>query len=276
MPRDVLSRHEIARRRLKRKRDDALQRIGVACIGIVVFLILFVVLARVETFQLHKVTVQGEERISESELTETVTSYFDERFARVIPRSNILFFSTQAIETDINERFPRIATLSVGRDIFARAVHIELTERKLWMVLCFSDAAEMERCVAVSRDGVAYAPSPIFTGNVVTKIIDEKRQDVTFGSEVLSNDEREVIALYTDEHTVPQEIKHPRFILKADGVIEIHTSEGWYVIADTESNAGKALAHLELVLREHIGEDRTNLAYIDTRFGDRVFYREKE
>lgn len=268
----AFSRRDFANRRVQRRRDNILKKIGVAGIGIVVFLVLITVLLRIEAVQFSEVIVEGERHISEQEVGETINQQLAKRLAFVLPRSNVLLFSSKDTEEQLRAHFPRIAEVKVRREIFARTLRIELVERDLWMVFCSKEESD---CVSVSRDGIAYAQSPTFSGNLVTKIINEEGHDINLGSEILTKELRDIILLYTEEGTAIAEIGRPQFVLRGKNEIRIYSAEGWYVIADLTSDSEQAYHNMVVTLREEIGENRENLAYIDTRFGSRVFYRNK-
>lgn len=268
----VFSRRDFANRRLQRKRDNVFKKTGVATMGLVVFFVLIAVLLRIDALQFNQISIEGERHVSEAEIQRVVEQELNRSLAFVLPRSNVLLFSSKSTKQQLLDQFPRIAELEVRRDMFARTVSVELTERSLWMVLCNHEEND---CVSVSRDGIAYAQSPTFSGNLVTKVIDERNIEVELGKEILTKDIRDIVLLYTEEESVVAEIGKPQFILSGSNEMKILSLEGWYVIADFTSDPNEAYANMVAVLREEIGEDRLNLEYIDTRFGNRIFYKTK-
>jgi len=55
---------------------------------------------------------------------------------------------------------------------------------------------------------------------------------------------------------------------------KIMTTEGWQIFINSETDLSQGLSNLPALLQEEIG-DRSNLEYIDLRYGDKMFYKLK-
>lgn len=55
--------------------------------------------------------------------------------------------------------------------------------------------------------------------------------------------------------------------------ITIRTKDGFLIYMTSEDSVQNQIDNLRIILKEKIGDDRTNLQYIDLRFGVRIFYK---
>lgn len=219
---------------------------------------------------LGEVSVAGVSHVSPN-LVKAVFEYtlHDGTYHYLSP-SNIFWYPKQVLTTALQERIPRIKTVSIERDgLLAQAVTITVEERKRFGVWCNGRG----QCFEMDKDGFIFAAAPTsapMREYVFLGFFDENTLPVgkTFIGEYMPN----VIAFL--DYLEKKGLK-PIQVISKDPVDYWVKLENGISVRAAFSNAPEEMArNLELALSSDAlrGQVET-LEYIDLRFGNKLYYK---
>lgn len=243
-------------------------------------------------FRITDIQVKGNDRIPAWEIRDTVTEALATRRWLVLPQSGILIASKETIVAALNERYV-LETLTVTKTP-PHTLTIELKERISAVLLQMSDGGQglVDLQGTVTR---LYAPEEAL--DVIPKqgpTLEEQQGKSRTSYPVLYDDKHETIKLR--EKAVRPEViaavislpklletrlKREVFFSQAhiDGksaqTLRVVTSAGWAIYVDATADLAEQMKNAEMILRTKIGNDRSDLDYIDVRFGDKIFFKLK-
>ena len=193
---------------------------------------------------------------------------------RIAPRSNFFLVSSEALERELRRRFSIIERADISKRFPDRLI-VRIEERKLWGIYCARGASDApERCSYLDTRGVAYeelahvegsllpviyGSRPVLPGEpaVEPTVLDFYRQ----AGGALSGLQASILSL-TFSTSTPEDVR-------------LRLAEGWELWVTHTRPVGEWQSVLATVLGEDIGEKRSRLAYIDLRFGNKVFYKSR-
>lgn len=226
---------------------------------------------RLPIFTIDQVVVSGGETIShdaigldvEQALSGEYFNFVPKRFAPTYPKQEIL---------DTLTNTPRVKDPEIERQ--GRALRVRLAEFEPSALWCSSDAASTTPCVFLDETGYGFAQAPVLFGGAYTRF-------------VRVGEPASVSAVYTDMSDFEQ-LRSLEQQLSAFGwpvaQIELDTardvfaqlSQGGHLKVTLELSPAQTLDNLQTVLQaaEYQHLEPGNFAYIDLRFGNKVFVNE--
>ena len=258
------------RRPHRYKRKKSIFRNRFFWLGILAFIIfgaVFYFLLFSKVFQVEKIIVTGEEKVSKEEIEFLV----EKRLA-----SKILFFKTKSIflvnlkeiRKDILNSFPQIAEVEIRQGFFD-AVNIVVIERSGAAVWC-----QEEDCFLLDNQGV------IFEEVLETKpglvLIKTKPGLGELGETIIEKEKLTQILEIKSKLAESLETFIKEVSLISDERLNVKTSEDWEIYFNLKGDLDWQITELSLVLEKQIPpEKRGELEYIDLRFS-RVYYKYKD
>lgn len=248
---------------LRTKRKKRKIRIAFLVVSSLLIFILFVVYALFFSgwFLIKGIDLSGNQEVSEEEIKKTVR-----------PFSNILFSSSQKIESSLKENFPIIAQAKINKNFFNKYLNIRIDERKTVGIWCRSGH---NQCFYFDKYGFLFKPASRFSGEALLAIEDNRGKNFNLAD---TFDEKELIKKMNSAKNILDELKlvaYNNFFL-TPGSFEfwIKTKEGWYIYLDKESDIPTQLVALKKFLEEKLpGDRRKDLQYIDLRVNNRIYYK---
>lgn len=217
-------------------------------------------------FEINAVEITGLETITNESVEAVTVEYLNKSAWLVFAHSNAILFDSEELKElfDLNFLFADVSISSQGRNIFI-SVH-ERTSNLIWQTEQGSYVVDLEGIIvreANESDMELDLPQFIDINNI----------DVTLGDSVLTEKEIEGVFLF-HEHLQAQLISFYDTSLDrlAGKWVSVTTTDGFSILFDPTGNIDDQAVHLETVLREQI-DNRSELDYIDLRFGDHVYYR---
>lgn len=222
--------------------------------------------------RIGRVEVRGAVRIPAGDVEGEVRRLASGKYGGLIPRDSILFLSAGAVRRGLRERFPQMVKVDVGRRFPQRLV-ISVTERTLWGVYCVRpQAGERQSCAYLDGTGTAYEALAGFEGWLLP---------------VIYGPESALLGAAAVPAAALGFFKEARVKLGAIGAdplaltlststpddVRLTLAEGWQIWVTRSRPIGEWLGVLTTLLEQEIGERRSSLAYVDLRFGNKVFYR---
>ncbi len=237
-------------------------------------------------FQIKSTSVSGLVALDKEDVTRFISSQLEGDRWFTIPRSNILFFSPALMEQKIEEQFLAIAEVNVKK-MFPGIIAAEIRERKLWAIYCLreniavatttsvSQETGEKRCYFMDQNGIIFGEAPEIEGTLIRKITRDDRFNERLGSRIFADEEIEdfirIEAVFAERARLG--ISGYELRKNAPEDLWLVSNEGFTVII-TRSVAFEATADIvKAVLENKVGGERSELDYIDARFGNKVFVK---
>lgn len=223
-----------------------------------------------------EIRISGFETLVESELRETTAAMLDGRYAGIIPRRSYFVARSSAIEEKLLQTFPQIKSALVEKK-FPDALNIAVEERKIWGIACNGLLKPEEPdCVYVDTTGFGTGDSPSSSGSLILKIktdIDDLRPGTQIFDRVVV--EKILVLEKEVERILGSEIVGYEIPTKISGEVRVDVADGFRLLFVLDDTLDHQFGVLKTVLEKEIQNKRSQLSYIDLRFGNKVFYKWK-
>lgn len=212
-----------------------------------------------------EVSIRGIENLKKEELEFSVREFLKTPF----------FFNSKKLIASLKTSFPRIAEVNVRRNFFQKTLHLEIQERKPWALWCpETESNKVEAtCFYIDNSGIVFQKAPLFFGDLILKIFDEREMTVKIGEPFLET--RHVINLQNFTRRLNDTYKTRTVEIRTtvDLAFWLTTTAGWRIVLDSETDIDRALENLDIFLTSAIKDQVENLDYLDLRFKDKGFYK---
>lgn len=264
-------------RALKRRRVHERRRRRRIVFTTLLLVLLALVLAgvwygtRMASVTLSTVSVSGVQTLSEAEIVRRVEGVLDGSYVLLIPRRFSFLYPHDALVAELRA-VPKIADVSVTRASHTGLV-VSVHEHLPYALWC---AEEQHMCVFVSSDGTAFAPAPPLHGAVLLRYVKEGVQPEV-GAELAEarylTGTREFSRALAQEHGMYVE----RVRETAMGDVEYRLRGGGELLVSRDASIQSVFENLDSILADSAFAHLTpyNFEYIDLRFGNEVFVKER-
>ncbi len=214
-------------------------------------------------FQIEKVQVQETNPVLQTALRQAI-----EQSAQ----KNILLFSAQKIQNQIEQQFPEIESISVQKHFFHTIV-ATVKNRQEVGVWCKTQ----DICFAIDAKGIAFLqqkPQNDFIVWDFTQSFTVGLGETAIAQNLLRSllgfkQKVETLSVFRDTNTTFISVS-----LISDSQVQYKTSEGWQVFIDPAGNLDWQITKLEMVLSQKIpANKRKMLDYVDLRYGDQAYIK---
>jgi hypothetical protein len=258
---------------LKRKKQKVKKVKVYLTSGVSIFIIVSIVLLlNIPAIQIKQVKVTGNVFVDSSEIQEKASTILSKKILGIIPKSNIFVFSKKELEQELKQN-PAIVSLKIRKDFFD-TLTIDIVEQEKEMLHCAS--IEKTECYYVNKTGFVYAK--------VEDIIIPEQEIIIYVESGRKQLKDTIIEekVYTDivlfvKNVARQEIKIREVYIKSDNVIEFVTADRTRFITSIFDEFSKDFANLIALFEKQVitKEQLPQIDYIDLRFGNKVFYKNK-
>jgi len=252
--------------RVKRKKSIFKNRFfWLSILGLIIFGALFYFFIFSSFFQVEKIIVSGNEKISEEEISSLIKKNVEKK---------ILFFSTKSIfltnlkkiRENLLDNFPQIAEIEMARG-FPNVLSARITERTEIAVFC-----QVENCFLLDTNGVIFEEAQV-EDDLIKIINEQKINGAVLGEKVIEKDYLEKVFKIQKYISEEFEFEVKEFFVFKER-LNAKTNEDWEIYFDPKGDLNWQLTKLRLVLEEKIpSEKRRDLEYIELRFGDFASFR---
>ena len=247
-----------------------------------VFLVLFLAFSftivwygsRLGSLTIADVKVQGGETIDHNVVRKIAEEEIAGEYYRLVPRRFVWTYPEEKIISKV-KALPRVSGVTLDASE-SGVLNIYLKEYEPFALWCASadDGAVKEPCVFIDREGQAFAPAPALTGTALLRYRNNDTPKVgekPFGPTFLKETHRfaaEVSERFNFHVGVVEWIgqEDVSFYVRGGGILKTTLRQP---VNDTLDNLNVILVSKEF---EHLGPG--DFAYIDLRFGDKVFVNE--
>ncbi len=248
-------------------------------------------LSQIPKFVINQVSVSGLKVLNQEEVSAKTLHYLDGKTALVYARGNIFIYSKKKVAEFIKNEFPRVYSI-VSVDRTNRDLNILIEERRAAYLWCgeippaYIDRFENKDCYFLDQTGFIFDRSPFFTPGVyLTFYGGIKTGEEIIGQTIaLKNSIAEFSQLTKDLELSGFDVDS--IYMKEDGqsemLLSLLSDTGDYAkilfnenepLIDIASKV-ESLSKEESFAKE-FADKRFSLMYIDTRFGNKVFYKFK-
>ncbi len=209
-------------------------------------------------FEIKEIKISGNRVISDEEIQGSLDN-----------QNNIFLISESRLAKVLAKDFPRILLVEVNKNIIKRIINLKIIERKEAGIFCKKD------CYYIDKDGVIFEKAPQTSGTLILAIKDYSEGEVEIGKAAIEKEFMVELINLRDYLSNQLNLKVLDFAIGPDVSkdFKINTHEGWYVLFDRSRGLENQIEALQLVLEEKIGENRSNLEYIDLKIENRVYYK---
>ncbi|NBD74136.1 hypothetical protein GVX82_03800 [Patescibacteria group bacterium] len=262
--------------RRRRRRVVTLVAGGVLASAVVVATVTIVTLSR-PAAQITSIDVRGSESLDPERLT---TFLFDELAGRhfgLIPKTSSPLYPRAALTASLAEHFPRIQELSV-RLTDPQTLRVNLTERTPAALWCGDIVPVGERpghCYFMDGRGFIYARAPTFSGDPFERFYGPLTHGTPEGQQFVAPAEFVRLRAFWEElraRAVPIE----SVLIVDEENLELYHEAGPRLLVSRTDDLAEVAAAIPLVLANErlAGEALAEVAYIDLRFGNKVYLKD--
>jgi cell division septal protein FtsQ len=228
-------------------------------------------LSHSERFVINSIQVTGNNEISKQTVMEYVSKQVDDSTWHYISQKNIFFFDKDAIEKGLLSDMPRLRSVKVTRPSkFSQALVIAVDERRPAALWC----SENSVCYRMDDSGFIFDEASTITVTSYTFDGGVASSSLPIGQIFADGHMQEILAAL--ERLRKAGFSAGGASVDSDADYRAHLIKGYDIKIRFGSDANKLVRDLQLVLSsDALKNQESNLAYVDLRFGNRVYFKLK-
>jgi hypothetical protein len=228
------------------------------------------------------VAVSGAETLATSTVKADVSAQLSGAYFFIFARDNIFLYPRQEIVRLLLERYPTLRSADVHAANF-HTVAVALVERQPVALWCPSAEPGQDACSYIDEEGLIYAPAPQFSeapyrtygGALATTSQPGLRQYLA--PEQFQSLRALVEALDQKEPDDPIRLVVVDSGLAGQEDVRVYFHDDFLLIFALRDDGGDVFERFSLALQAppFSGKKLSDFEYLDLRFGDRLYYKEK-
>ncbi len=238
----------------------------------------------VQDFQIKKIVVSGNKVLLSEEIKSIAQKDIVGKYFFLFPRANVLLYPKEKIQNDIFSVFHRTNSVEISLEN-DNTLRISLTERDSAALWCGveKNADAVNGCFYMDKTGYLFDTSPTFSGDAYFKFYGKGllKEGNLIGYNFISADLfQKVFELRSMFEKYDKKIAG--IFLGDDSRAELLTETGCIIIFGTDQPFVPLKSNMEAVFKSSewgkkiSGQDKcASLDYIDFRFGNKIYYRQK-
>lgn len=273
-PRVVLGESKLRTRRRRRR----VLVLGLCVLAVLVLLGGVVYLTWAPLFRVTTVRVEGVVPAQATQVEQVVRSVGAGRYVGIFSKNNILLYPTAGAAAAIAEAFPSLKNITV-QTAGLHTIVVGAVERQPSAVWCGSAPTSSSNCIFLDDTGLAYAPSLDYTGVGYRKYFGRLSTSTSADQGQYLTAQRfhtlDVFVTALQTHLSSSTLVYV-FVDENNDVYVAH-KDGFEVRFELLSDPGSILQTLQLALSTEIFKAHTlsDFAYLDLRFGSKLYYKLK-
>lgn len=248
--------------------------------GVVIFMVVllgvgFWYVARASYIRVKHIEITGTNVLSPKGIEDVVLAELHGALWLFVPRDNILVVSSKGLEAHLAEQFPSMAEVDVTKS-FPDAIRVRIRERALWGVYCETRPIpeKPHPCAYLDEGGIVFQEFSNIEGWLLPVVIGSATP--TLGEVAVSGD---MLGFFQDARDALGKVDVKLLSLRESTTtpedLSLGTGEGWEIRIPKQRPVSEWFPILKTLLDKEIGAKRSQLEYIDLRFGQKVFYKLK-
>ncbi|MBI2639530.1 MAG: FtsQ-type POTRA domain-containing protein [Candidatus Sungbacteria bacterium] len=259
---------------------------------LIVFVALFLLVAagsfymmRWERLLIRTIDIKGLSSLSEEEIRNTVAGQLEGNTFFFTPRSHVFVVSGSRLEQELRDKYPKIFSAEVKKTLKS-SLEVIVQEREIWGIACTkTEVAEIQSgvseknetrktagpCFYIDRSGFAFEEVSSFEGGVFPVLY--KGGEGVLGSLPVSQTEVEGFEKINEAlASINLSLLSIEFLEESEDV-RLMLKDGWALLIPFNKNPTEWAPVLRALLLGEIKERKSELDYVDLRFGNKVFYK---
>lgn len=261
---------------LQKKRKVFWLQFGLVALNLALWVFVLSLFTHLRSLQITAIKVSGAEAVSGYRLTQTVSRELSGAYLSIFSKKNIIIFPRLGIEAAILAQFPRVANVAVARSGLS-AVSVNIAERHPKFLWCGnSRSVASGDCYLTDETGLAFALAPEFSGQSYLKYSNGETGDLISRTFKSAFNFRELT--FFIESLKGAGIEVEEVISLSNGDLELYFKSGGKAILSSSQTLGRSFDNLISIWNDNnvnLKAIGAKLDYIDLRFGNKVFYKEK-
>ena len=238
---------------------------GILILGTVSLGLLFYLIVFSPFFQINEFTILGNQKVN---------SHIIKNFLESSAERKIFLWKTRSIfltdiadsERRIKENNPQIESVHIEKN-FPHSLIVEIKERKPIAIFC-----QKENCFFLDKNGIIFEKTSD-KGDLLLIEGDNNKSNLNLGKEIIPP---ETVFKILKVENGTKDIKFLSLSIKEPHKFIFKTKEGPEIYFDFQGDLNQQIFNLETFLREKVKPENLKVInYIDVRFGNRVFWKEK-
>jgi hypothetical protein len=239
-------------------------------------------------FQIADIVISGNETTIAEEVKSETRKILSGKYFYLIPRTNIFFYPKHSLQTGLVEKFPQMQNVSLSLNS-KRNLVISMSERKavaLWCGMSVSALPAEKTCYYLDENAFIFDDAPVFSGDVFFEFYGkgDAQQDDPLGKTFL---EKKAFTNILDLHNLLEEYGQEvlNIMLSEDGSGEFGTKAGCVIRFNTDQPITTLTSNIDAVFHLYDWKNATDISksgnvcekleYVDFRFGNKIYYRER-
>lgn len=240
-----------------------------------VFILLLVglgYLTQLKQLQIKEVKITGNSFVSTDEIQTIINTHRDSKILWFIPRNNIFLFSKNSVINQLKNN-PAIIAASVSKNYF-ETITVNVEEQEKEAIYCTS--LEHTECFYINKDGFIYARVEKFFVPEQEILLYREADQRTVGDVVYTKELHSSVMAFI-KSAARYDFRIMRAVLLSDDVIEFHLQQGTRLLTSRYDDFEKDFVNFIALFEQDVlvKEGLTEIDYIDLRFGNKVFYKNK-
>lgn len=273
--RDFLKSQAVVKKRRKKKMIKMSIRISL----VVLLFVAFGLLSQIEFFSIKQVVISGNVHMTTEEVNNIVETSLNGKHLLLFSKRNGFLYQRDEIIENIQKAYPRVKNVKVYTESFS-TLNVRIEERERTALWC-----SPIQCFEVDNTGYIFAellPDESIDQHTVTfNGLEERIGSMPIGATVLDSEPyTEILSVANLMKEVNLPVKTVEFRSKDEVYFWIADTLGTStvmskrrVIFTTRKSYTEAFENLRAALKSDAFKQGMNFEYIDTRFGNKVFYR---
>ncbi len=263
---------------VKKRRKKRMIRVSIRVVLLLLLIYSLSLLSKIDFFQVQNIVISGNIHMQTEEIQEMVHEELKSTYLGLFPRRNVFFYPKQRIIKDILEKYPIVKGVQVYTESF-NILNIRIEEREQvagWcsVIECYKLDSTAFIYAAMSNEEQANTSFITFEG------LEDKVGTQPVGVYLL--DEHifeEILNVASQMSTISLPVEKIEFRSKDEVYFWIKGSDASEstqrrrIIFSTEKEYQESFNNLKAALASKVFATSTQFEYIDTRFGNKVFYR---
>ncbi len=231
-----------------------------------------VFLTRIPAIQISRVDITGNSFVPTDEIRGKTDSILRSKHLFVIPKSNFFIFSKRELVSRIKEN-PAVIDVRINKNMFD-SIEISVTEQEKEAIYC--NSFERSECFYINKEGYLYSKvgSDVALDQEIVMYLEGEQRKIT---EYVLDGSLYANVLGFIKASSRYGIPISNVYVKSDGVIEFNTQASARLITSRYDDLEKDFSNLIALFDQAVltKEQLPGIDYIDLRFGNKVFYKNK-
>lgn len=256
---------------LKQRRKKRIIFLSVFFSVIVFLLFITYFFFNLNFFLINDIVIKGNEVTESENIHNVVLSSISGKYFYLIPKNNKLIYPKTEIIDNIKKTMKRIEDISLN--VSKNSLEIDIGERSIYGLWC-----KESKCYFMDRDGYLFSEAPNFSSGVYVVfegvIFDDNPAGKYFLERTKIDNIDKLMIFLTDFNLKVSKVK-----VNTDKDVEIYLTKGFYIKVDLTKPLEDTIKILKALLSSKefskSVSDLSLLEYIDIRFGNKVFYKQR-